>query len=105
MFQLCMPCISEEYKTSVFFHTSKKRKSEFGVRFLVVADEAAAKLTDSFERSFSEMMEQWTLLNSIELFRFLEEKMFKQDCKSKTINCLPGCVNRDQTIQPRYRSE
>lgn len=100
-----MPCISEEYKTSVFFHTSKKRKSEFGVRFLVVADEAAAKLTDSFERSFSEMMEQWTLLNSIELFRFLEEKMFKQDCKSKTINCLPGCVNRDQTIQPRYRSE
>jgi len=39
-FNLCVPSITEEYKISVFFHTSKKKKSEFGIRLLIVAEEA-----------------------------------------------------------------
>lgn len=58
-FNLCVPCISEEYKISVFFHTSKKKKTDFGLRFLVVADEAASELMDSFEASFNKMMEHF----------------------------------------------
>lgn len=26
-FNLCVPCITEEYKLSIFFHTSKKKRS------------------------------------------------------------------------------
>ena len=58
-FNLCVPCISDEYKSSVFFHTSKKKKTDFGLRYLVVADEAASELMDSFEASFNKMMEHF----------------------------------------------
>lgn len=81
-FNLCVPSITEEYKISIFFHTSKKRKTDFGVKMLIVADEATSELMDSFEESFKRMQQHWALLNSIEVFKFLEQKMFQPDCKS-----------------------
>lgn len=81
-FNLCVPCITEEYKISVFFHTSKSKKQDFGVSLLIIAEEADSPLMDSFEKCFDQMMENFTMLNSIELFKVFEEEMFTQDCKS-----------------------
>jgi len=80
-FNLCVPCITEEYKLSIFFHTSKKKKNIFGLRLLIIAEEATSELMDSFEVSFNKMLEQFSAMNSIELFHQLEERMFTIDRK------------------------
>jgi hypothetical protein len=56
-FNLCVPSITEDYKISIFFHTSKKRKTDFGIKLLIIAEEATSELMDSFEDSFKLMME------------------------------------------------
>ena len=81
VFNLCVPSITEEQKISIFFHTSKKIKKEFGLRILIIAEETTQQLMDSFEESFNSMLEQFNLNNSIELIKNLEEKMFEIDCK------------------------
>lgn len=58
-FSLCIPSITEEYKLSIFFHTSKKRKNEFGVRLLIIAEETASQLMDSFENCFINMLNKF----------------------------------------------
>lgn len=58
-FNLCVPCITEEYKLSIFFNTSKKKRSQYGVRLLIVAEEATAELSDQFEDSFRRMLEHF----------------------------------------------
>lgn len=46
-----------------------------------MAEEATSELMDSFEECFKKMLAHFSALNSIEVFKFLEDKMFKQDCK------------------------
>ena len=62
-FQLCVPSVSEEYKMSIFFHTTakknKKSQDSFSVKLLVVADEANSELMDSFEVAFKHMCDDW----------------------------------------------
>lgn len=72
-FSLCLPSITEEYKIQVFYHTSKKAK-QFGVRFLIVAEEATAELMDGFEDSFKRLMVQFTFNSSMPVLSQLEEK-------------------------------
>ena len=58
-FNLCIPSITEEYKLSIFFHTSKKRRNEFGVRLIIIAEETASQLMDSFENCFTNMLNKF----------------------------------------------
>ena len=41
-FNVCVPGLSEGFKMSVFFHTSCKQPSKFGLRLLIVTEEASA---------------------------------------------------------------
>ena len=48
-FSICIPGLTEEFKMSVFFHTSSRINNQFGLRVVIVAEEASAALMDKFE--------------------------------------------------------
>ena len=65
-FNLCIPSITTEYKLSVFFQTTKKRRQDFGLKLIIVADETETDLIDQFEASFVQMHAHWLKHNSID---------------------------------------
>lgn len=48
-FSICVPGLTEEFKMSVFFHTSNRLSGQFGLRLVIVCEEASAALMDRFE--------------------------------------------------------
>ena len=48
-FSICIPGLTEEFKMSVFFHTSNRNLGQFGLKLVIVAEEASAALMDRFE--------------------------------------------------------
>lgn len=80
-FSLCLPSITQEYKLSVFYHTSNRKKETFGLRMLIVCEEANSKLMDSFENSFKKLLEFVLLQNLIERMQMFEETMFSKSSK------------------------
>jgi hypothetical protein len=80
-FSLCLPSITQEYKLSVFYHTTNRKKDNFGLRMLIVCEEANSKLMDSFETSFKKLLEFVLLQNLIDRFQNFEEAMFSYSSK------------------------
>lgn len=48
-FSMCMPGLTEDFKMSVFFHTSNRVSGQFGLKLVIVTEEASASLMDRFE--------------------------------------------------------
>ena len=48
-FGICVPGLTEDYKMSVFFHTSNRASRQFGLQLVIVTEEASAALMDKFE--------------------------------------------------------
>lgn len=56
-FSLCIPSISPNYKMQVFYHTSARKTKEYGLRYLVVCEEATEETMNIFERSFKSLVQ------------------------------------------------
>ena len=87
-FSICVPGLTEEYKMSVFFHTSNRTSRQFGLQLVIVTEEASANLMDRFEVIAQNMFNQLQLENSIERIRKLEEIMFHKMSKSIAFTVL-----------------
>jgi hypothetical protein len=91
-FNMCVPSMSENYKMSVFFHTSSRNPRTFGLRLAIVTDEASAALLDRFEGMADRLFKQLELEMTITRIKSLEEKMFENQrrCKSTNANSFKG---------------
>ena len=67
-FSLCIPSISPNYKLQIFYHTSARKTKEYGLRYLVVCEDANEETMEIFEKTFK------TLLQSL-LYDSVPEKM------------------------------
>lgn len=81
-FSLCLPSITEEYKISVFYHTSSRKQGEFALKLLIICEEANSKMMDQYEACFKRLLEFALLQNLIERFQSYEESMFLQSSKT-----------------------
>ena len=86
-FNMCVPSLSENYKMSVFFHTSNPRNG-FGLRLVIVTEEATAALLDKFESVADKLFKQLNLEMTITRIKTMEEKMFEKQrrCKCRGAN-------------------
>lgn len=67
---------------SVFFHTSNRVSGQFGLRLVIVAEEASAALMDRFEALAETVFTQLNLESTIERIDHLEKQMYtKQKLK------------------------
>ena len=65
--------MTEEFKMSVFFHTSSRISGTFGLRLVIVAEEASAALMDRFEAMADNVFTQMNLESTIERIDHLEK--------------------------------
>lgn len=77
-FNMCVPSLTENYKMSVFFHTSNRQAQGFGLRVAIVTEEASAKLVDKFEVMAEKFFKQLNLELTINRIKALEERMFER---------------------------
>jgi hypothetical protein len=82
-----VPSLSEDCKLQVFYHTTKKKATHFGLKLIVVADEADSALMDSFEVSFNRMAEEWLKLQTVQTLSQLEDHMLSINL-NKNYTCL-----------------
>ena len=75
-FSLCVPGLTEEFKMSVFYHTSKRVVGQFNLRLVIVTEEASASLMDKFENLADSIFTQLNLEATIERIEHLEKQMF-----------------------------
>lgn len=75
-FSICIPGLTEEFKMSVFFHTSNRVSGQFGLRLVIVAEEASAALMDRFEGLAENIFTQLNLESTIERVDHLEKQMY-----------------------------
>lgn len=80
-FNMCVPSLSENYKMSVFFHTSSTRG--FGLRLAIVTEEATADLLDKFESTADKLFKQLNLEMTIARIKATEEQMFEKQRRCK----------------------
>ena len=72
-FSICIPGLTEEFKMSVFFHTSNRTTGQFGLRLVIVCEEASAGLMDRFEQMAENVFTQLNLESTIERIDHLEK--------------------------------
>jgi hypothetical protein len=87
-FNMCVPSLTENYKMSVFFHTSEssdRRTRGFGIRVAIVTEEASASLVDKFEKVAENLFKQLNLEMTISKIKAQEDKMFERQRKSKPL--------------------
>ena len=75
-FSVCIPGLTEEFKMSVFFHTSSRVSGQFGLRLVIVTEEASANLMDKFEALADNIFMQLNLESTIERIDNLEKQMY-----------------------------
>ena len=75
-FSLCIPGLTEEFKMSVFFHTSSTVKNQFGLKLLIVAEESTANLMETFETAANNIFTQLNLESTIDRIDHLEKQMY-----------------------------
>ena len=80
-FSICMPGLTEEFKMSVFFHTSNRVSGQFGLKLVIVTEEASAALMDRFETLSNNIFSQLNLESMIERIEHLEKQMFTKQSK------------------------
>jgi len=80
-FSICVPGLTEEFKMSVFFHTSNRVGGQFGLRVVIVAEEASAALMDRFESIAENIFTQLNLESTIERIEHLEKQMYTKQSK------------------------
>ena len=80
-FSICIPGLTEEFKMSVFFHTSNRISGQFGLRLVIVCEEANAQLMDKFENVAENIFQQLNLESTIERIDHLEKQMYTRMSK------------------------
>lgn len=68
---------------SVFFHTSNRNIGQFGLKLVIVAEEASAVLMDRFEAIAENVFTQLNLESTIDRIEHLEKQMYTRQSKSK----------------------
>ena len=76
---------------SVFFHTSSRISGKFGLRLVIVAEEATASLMDKFEALADNVFTQLNLESTIERIDHLEKQMYTKQ-KLKELQHLVVCL-------------
>ena len=80
-FNMCIPGLTEQYKMSVFFHTSSRTPKSFGIKLVIVTEEASSKLIDKFEQAAQDMFNSLKLEMTIDKIQKLEAQMFLKQSK------------------------
>ena len=92
-FSVCIPGLTEEFKMSVFFHTSSRVSGQFGLRLVIVTEEASATLMDRFEALADNVFMQLNLESTIERIDNLEKQMYTRQ-KLKEIQHMVVCLRQ-----------